>query len=77
MRLPKVLPSLKDLMAEVKKPERMMHLFSLMQTAKTQRHYLHWDKLRHLSPPDGINHREWWMVLKLSRMDALDRKSVV
>ena len=71
MRLPKVPPSLKDLMAEVKKPERMMHLFSLMQTAKTQRHYLHWDKLRHLSPPDGINHREWWMVLKLSRMDAL------
>ena len=58
-------------MAEVKKPERMMHLFSLMQTAKMQRHYLHWDKLRHLSPPDGINHREWWMVLKLSRMDAL------
>lgn len=71
MRLPQTPPTLGTLMAEVKKPERMMHLFSLMQTAKMQRHYLHWDKLRHLSPPDGINHREWWMVLKLSRMDAL------
>lgn len=58
-------------MAGVKQPERMMQLFSLMREAKTQRHYLHWDKLRRLSPPPGVNHREWWMVEKLSRMDAL------
>ncbi len=58
-------------MAEVKQPERMMQLFSLMRKAKTQRHYLHWEKLRRLSPPPGVNHREWWMVEKLSRMDAL------
>ncbi len=62
---------LSDVMADVKPPERLMRLFSLMREAKTQRHYLHWDKLRRYSPPEGMNHREWWLVQKLSRMDAL------
>jgi Fic family protein len=29
--------------------------------------YIHWDKLRRLSPPDGFNHREWWLGLKMNR----------
>jgi Fic family protein len=29
--------------------------------------YLHWDKLRHLDPPDGISLEDWWMAIKLSR----------
>ncbi len=71
MRIPQTPPPLNDLMAEVKVPERMMQLFSMMREAKTQRHYFHWDKLRRISPPDGMTHREWWLVQKLSRMDAL------
>ncbi len=71
MRIPQTPPPLNVLMAEVKQPERMMRLFSLLGQTKTQRHYPHWDKLRRYSPPEGMNHREWWMVLKLSRMDAL------
>ncbi len=31
------------------------------------REYLHWDKLRHLAPPEGLTHQEWWWVLKASR----------
>ncbi len=30
--------------------------------------YLHWDKLRHLDPPDGLNNEEWWLGLKASRV---------
>jgi hypothetical protein len=71
MRIPQTPPGLDVLMAEVKTPERMMRLFALMREAKTQRLYLHWDTLRRYSPPDGMNHREWWLVQKLSRMDAL------
>ena len=71
MRIPQTPPKLNVLMAEVKQPERMMRLFSLLREAKTQRRYLHWDKLRHSLPPEGMNHREWWLVQKLSRMDAL------
>jgi Fic family protein len=29
--------------------------------------YLHWDKLRHLEPPVGFDHREWWLAIKLTR----------
>src|SRR5215475_14380297 len=29
--------------------------------------YPHWDKLRHLEPPDGFTREEWWLGLKVSR----------
>lgn len=58
-------------MAEMKQPEQMARFFFQMREAKTQRHYLHWDKLRRYAPPAGMSHREWWLVQKLSRMDGL------
>jgi Fic family protein len=33
--------------------------------------YLHWDKLRHLDPPDGLSRKEWWFLIKLGRQAAL------
>lgn len=30
--------------------------------------YLHWDKLRHLDPPEGLTHEEWWISLKFARL---------
>ncbi len=29
--------------------------------------YVHWDELRHLPPPNGFNHRQWWLAIKMSR----------
>jgi Fic family protein len=29
--------------------------------------YLHWDKLRHLAPPEGLSRDEWWLGLKIRR----------
>lgn len=29
--------------------------------------YLHWDKLRHLAPPQGLDSLEWWLGLKFKR----------
>jgi len=29
--------------------------------------YLHWDKLRHLPAPEGLNHNEWWFGIKSAR----------
>ncbi len=31
------------------------------------RGYVHWDKLRHLDPPDGLSHEAWWFAIKLQR----------
>jgi len=32
--------------------------------------YLHWDKLRHLSPPAGLSHEEWWWLVKRGRQSG-------
>jgi len=29
--------------------------------------YRHWDKLRHLAPPDGLTNEEWWVGVKFAR----------
>jgi Fic family protein len=33
--------------------------------------YLHWDKLRRLSPPGGLNSKQWWWRIKTAREDEL------
>lgn len=29
--------------------------------------YIHWDKLRHLTTPAQLSHKQWWFVIKLAR----------
>src|SRR5258706_5257849 len=41
------------------------------QTERTSRHYVHWDKLRRLKPPEGLTMEEWWMALKFARSSIL------
>lgn len=71
MRIPQIPPKLEELLAEATKTDRMAEIFSLLPTVKMQRHYLHWEKLRHYTPPEGISHREWWLVMKVLRRNAL------
>jgi Fic family protein len=33
--------------------------------------YTHWDKLRHLTPPDGLSSDEWWLGIKIRRTAGL------
>ncbi|HEX8752676.1 MAG TPA: Fic family protein [Solirubrobacterales bacterium] len=35
--------------------------------------YLHWDKLRHLDPPEGLTAKLWWLKIKLARTDEWRR----
>jgi Fic family protein len=35
--------------------------------------YPHWDKLRHLEPPAGFTHQEWWAGVKLGRFTGRRR----
>lgn len=30
--------------------------------------YIHWDRLRYRTPPEGVTHEEWWTALKVARM---------
>ncbi len=33
--------------------------------------YLHWDKLRHLDPPEELSGEQWWLQLKIARRGEL------
>lgn len=33
--------------------------------------YRHWDNLRHLQPPEGLTHEEWWGAVKFARAPLL------
>ncbi|MCX6897639.1 MAG: Fic family protein [Verrucomicrobia bacterium] len=33
--------------------------------------YLHWDELRHRTPPAGSSHEEWWLALKFMRLSGM------
>ena len=68
MRLPQSPPKLEELIAKVA-PERMIQLAHHALTGT--KGYRHWDQLRHRPPPEGFSHREWWLALKLFRINAL------
>jgi Fic family protein len=34
------------------------------------REYVHWDKLRHLDPPNGLSLDEWWLLIKWGRQSS-------
>ncbi|MFQ6005013.1 MAG: Fic family protein [Woeseia sp.] len=49
-------------------PQRFSEILSLGIPPDQNGTYYHWDKLRHLkSPPHDLNHKEWWLAIKLAR----------
>ena len=42
-------------------------VYSEVVKVSTGGKYLHWDKLRHYSPPEGLSHEEWWLAIKIQR----------
>jgi hypothetical protein len=51
--------------------ERVVRAFSAAATQAIQGAYPHWDKLRHLEPPEGLTHEEWWFGIKMARLSTL------
>ncbi|HBK55111.1 MAG TPA: Fic family protein [Xanthomonadales bacterium] len=35
--------------------------------------YLHWDRLRHLNPPEGLDHDLWWLAIRQARQAIAKR----
>ena len=65
MKLPCTPPSLNDLLVE-----HGANLHKILQgnrDATARGHYEHWDGLRHLTPPPGLSHEQWWLGVKLAR----------
>jgi Fic family protein len=60
-------PQIPELLGELG-PERLPQVLSAGNlSAARDSEYLHWDKVRHLDPPEGMTHRERWLLLKIGR----------
>lgn len=47
-------------------PERVLRLLS-GHSAVVDGEYLHWDQLRHRTPPNDLSPEEWWFAIKTAR----------
>src|SRR5215208_834078 len=65
MRKPAIPPA--ALPVSQKELKRFMKVMLRAEGPTPAGRYYHWDKLRRLEPPEGLNHREWWWLLKSSR----------
>ena len=66
MKLPRTPKPLAELFVDHR--DRLENVFSQGFGPTVDGRYLHWDKLRHLAIPGGMQSpEEWWLALKLSR----------
>lgn len=65
MRIPRDPPKMSGFSGSITKdPERLVEFFGMAVPEK----YYHWDKLRHLEPPEGFSSEEWWTSIKVRRI---------
>jgi Fic family protein len=66
-RLPHRPPPLDELIARSGGLAQVLSLLTRLAVADQDGRYLHWEELRHHTPPAGLNHEQWWLAEKLSR----------
>ena len=68
MKIPTAPPSYSGLLRDLfQNPERFQEVISAEVGPAPDRKYRHWDILRHLTPPHGLTHEEWWCAVKFAR----------
>ena len=62
-------PDWLELITEIaeKNPERLLELWAAGDPVDGKGRYLHWDEMRHRTPPEGLSTHEWWVATKASR----------
>ncbi len=69
MKLPLTPPPLDPIWTGLVRSQATAKLAQLWSARPTtdKGEYVHWDKLRHLEPAEGLTHEEWWLFLKTAR----------
>jgi Fic family protein len=54
-------------------PDRLARIISAVGDRRITQApgYPHWDKVRHLKPPEGLTTEEWWQAIKVARASSL------
>ncbi len=66
MKLPLPPPAPNKILAQID-PSVLLTLLSTTRSPLCDGQYLHWDELRHRTPPAGLSHDLWWLNIKLAR----------
>lgn len=67
MKMPKSPPDIGSIRTAFSKNPEKFDLIFTSSSALAEGKYLHWDKLRYHTPPQGLSHEEWWLSLKFAR----------
>jgi Fic family protein len=71
LRIPKQAPKFLSCMEKLGNVGDFADLLRKVPSSVVQGKYRHWDKLRYLTPPEGLNHDQWWSGLKFRRKSEL------
>ncbi|MBI2311494.1 MAG: Fic family protein [Betaproteobacteria bacterium] len=71
MKIPLSPPSERDIIIALT-PERLIRLIEA-HSPLANGEYLHWDQLRHRTPPEGLSLEEWWIAIKMARVGQSHR----
>jgi Fic family protein len=63
-------PTIKEMISKLD-PEAVVEAIGVPPIGQAEDRYLHWDKLRHLDPPDGLSSEQWWLQIKFARKSEL------
>lgn len=68
MRVPMPAPTLEELLGRVTLGAKLPEMLRVGPAPGGR--YLHWDELRHRTPPPGLSLEEWWLGVKMARLNA-------
>lgn len=69
MKKPILPPDVNKLLDNIEK-EKLTEILAGVPGPDIDGTYLHWDELRHRTPPEGLTHEEWWLGLKFRRKSS-------
>lgn len=69
MRIPVIPPKIESILQASfeQDQDKGMQLLTAFGPLDAKGRYLHWDKLRHLPPPEGFSSEQWWCGTKYAR----------
>jgi Fic family protein len=71
MKIPSSPPNIEDLFKDIADLKQLVKIGDHPRVGVfVDQEYIHWDKLKHLAPPEAISHKEWWLGIKMKREDG-------
>ncbi|HPO12132.1 MAG TPA: Fic family protein [Candidatus Hydrogenedentes bacterium] len=67
MRKPQLPPSFEVLQERMDSAQEFWANLSKVKESSAFKQYLHWEEVRHRTPPEGLTHEQWWTGLKVLR----------